>query len=291
MAKKKIDISGKNTEKLRKVYEENLKIYNKNLARRYGLERRKENEKNISNTKFLKKLLKDIPVMINENEEYSLFNPCVSMEETRLKIEGISNILKICEFRIDEDWRTSESTIKLRYVDENNFHIQWEKLKNQYINLIMDRIFILQDDWKKERIKIHNKYINLINSIDINTSGNIYETTNKELEEISRFQKLLPGNKYTFESTAMYFYGRTKKWKRRSVNTEYHRINTIEILKNSPQYTFVRVEYSGYQNEIIKKEYREKKSYILSLLRDNNHKLDLNCERTKKIERLLVEIE
>lgn len=292
MAKKqKIDTNGKNIEKLRKAYEENLNIYNKNVSRRGRLEKRKEKEKDICDIKFLRKLLKDIPINENENEKYSLFNPWVSLQETHLKIEGISDILKICEFRIDENWKTFEPTIKVRYENESNFHILWEKLKNQYINLIIDRIFILQDDWKKEKIKILNKYNNFINSIDINTSRNIYEICNKELEEISRYHKLLPGNKYTFESTIMYFYGRTKKWKRRGNNTEYHRINTIEILKNTPLYTYVRVEYSGYNNEIIKKEYREKKSYILNLLRDNSHKLELNCERTKKLERLLSEIE
>lgn len=295
MAKRKsekIDLSKERIDELHKIINEQTNILIKNQTRRQLLKNRLEKEKCRLDIFYLDKIFHSIPVFINpESDLFGIRNNYIRARLDTKEGERLFPVKpEICHFEIDEDWCTFE----VKCVHESPQILSWEIEKIKYISLIFDRLSIFEKEWKSKRIKIIEKYNNFIKSIDIYECEKLINNAQTELKAINDAKKLEIGLKYVFDSEITHFYGKKKVSKCRG-RDESQKIKSLEILKTTPVYCFYKVEIMKYDYNIFEykisevKEYKDKKWYVLKLLNENKHKLDLMCAREKKLEKILEE--
>lgn len=289
----KIEISKDRLIELRKIIDENRSLYDKNSLRLEKLEKRQFNEKNICDIEFLKKLYHNIPVVIEPVDVlYSLKNAkFVVTNEFPLNSRNLyNNKLDICTMYIDEDWTTKTPYLRFQYSQNSEYATtEWHIMKTKWLATIADRISLLQDEWLSKRITIYKKYYSYISKIDTTVCSSNFRNAQIELDKLNDYQKILPGNKYIFDKKATFYYGKVKSRKKRG-KSEWVNIESLEILKSTPEYLYIKGEYNSLENRVITHESRQKKSYILHFLKENPHSLDKRIERIRKFERIVEEL-
>lgn len=284
MAKKKQDLSKERQKELLKIIDENKSIYNINKKRRELLSRRMNYEIMKLNNEFFVKVYMNIPIYYNKTPDFTdlsfdnqnwLYG---QLESSKLKIV---DEIDLCEIKIKDNYY-EDMKIEINYSNiyswKNN-DLKTQSIKVKYLSTIYDRVLILEDEHINKIKQIKSKYKKLIDVIDKNTSFYIWKKSEKEYEHIQNQLKFEPGLKYIFDHTATLY---------KSSGVKYY-MKWLKMIKTTPQYVFIEFENSLYNAEI--KTIRIKKHKVLSVLKNNKYHFEKNVVRSKKLDRILSNLE
>lgn len=222
----------------------------------------------------------NIPIIFNKSVDFKDFSHN-NLDSIYKKLIN-SNIFdkdnqKLYLCHINLNINRNDMNIIIDYNDwyNNDLKTQLDKLK--YLSIIHDRTLILQDEYFKEINKIKDKYYNLINKIDNVNCYNIWQKEQKEYDNIQDELKFEIGLKYIFDDYIRFNYSNSR-W-------DIYYIKSLQIIRTTPKYVFIKI-----QTKKSSMEFRVKKYKILNILRKNKYTFEKNVERTKKIKRLLSQM-
>ena len=268
--KSPVDVDRNTQIGLRSIIDENRELVLKNEQRVRNLNARRNREIITLDVDFFKKVYENIP----------LSTPITIENHVNIRIPKIMyNYAQYDLCTIDLNYYSARvESYRITYSNNWDFISDLEYNKIQYLNIIFKNFKLYHDDFITIRNGIEKKYNDLCSKIEVNLYyRNINDAENK-LNKILDHLKFEPGLKYIFKTGNVKMHWGTKRW-------DYDYIKSLEIIQTSPAYCTFNVILSN--NDKVK-EYKKKKDVVLSLLK-NEYTFEKNVERSKKIERLILE--
>ena len=256
---------------LRKIIDDNRAILLVNEERLRKLNSRLSREIMTLDVEFFTKVYNGIPLI------------------TPITIENYNNI-KNPRFQVGDDDTGELCSIDLNYYSSRidnyritystnwNFNMELETKKIEYLNIVFKNFKEYYTDFIDVRSSITKKYNNLCAKIEVNEYYRKINDSESKLNKILDHLKFEPNLKYIFNNTVRVYHG-TGRW-------DYY-IKTLEIVETTPAYCKFNVYTDSKNDKPI--ELKKKKQVVLDLLKSNEYTFEKNIERSKKLERLILE--
>jgi len=259
---------------LRELIEKNETLHKINTHRVDLLSRRKNKEMSLLNLSFLKEIIKNTDSFVSDESQPR------SWTYPRIKESNH----EICTIDLTyNDYSDYEPIIRYSETYGKDINIEYQKI--QKLKEITEYIIEHKDEYVIKKKAIVNRYDNYISIIDISKCYIIFQESKKEMEEIQDHLKFEPGLQYIFDSSVKIKTGKKAKDK------DY--IKKLKIISTTKEFCEYEVELRRYNenDSIVTKQLRHKKYIVLEILKKNPYTFEKSVERSKKLERLLVECE
>jgi len=267
---KQIDTSIERQKELKDFIKKKKEIYKFNYDRIVALKERYRNEISNFELKFYKKLYKNIPISLKDNNDLHRY------KDSSFTYDG--NTYRLCKISLTYDsWLDNPKYyFDIDYSSSLQEELSITIIKLKFLNTIFDRLSGFEDEFFLGYKKIKERYNIFIHKYDARTPLNEYEKAEQELEEIQDRLLIVLNTKYIFTRRNILFTSvRNRVQVKEMVITKLMKVNCeIQTIND-----FGTVS----KNKI-------KISTITNFLKNHDWNFDLNMEREIKLNRILKKL-